>query len=84
MRETIKLDDNVIDPIKKTYSKGDTVKFIKTRGPSGAKAIEIAKLQDIDIKKYRALLQSALEQVLDALGIAFEEVKGDKKLDAFF
>ncbi|MHA1104193.1 MAG: DNA-directed DNA polymerase I [Promethearchaeota archaeon] len=79
-----KLDDNAINAIKKTYRKGDTVKFIKTRGPSGAKAIEIAKLYDIDIKKYKALLQSALEQVLDALGITFEEVKGIKKMDAFF
>ncbi len=78
------LDNKAIEAIKKTYRKGDTVKFIKTRGPSGAKAIEIAKLHDIDIKKYKALLQSALEQVLDALGITFEEVKGIKKMDAFF
>ncbi|MBY9003754.1 MAG: DNA-directed DNA polymerase I [Candidatus Lokiarchaeota archaeon] len=78
------LDDNAIDAIKKTYHKGDTVKFIKTKGSSGAKAIEIANLHDIDIKKYRDLLQSALEQVLDALGITFEEVKGIKKMDAFF
>jgi hypothetical protein len=25
-----------------------------------------------------------LEQVLDALGISFEEIKGIKKMDAFF
>ena len=86
IREAItnQLDDKTIDAIKKTYRKGDTVKFIKTKGSSGAKAIEIAKLHDIDIKKYRDLLQSALEQVLDALGITFEEVKGIKKMDAFF
>ncbi len=78
------LDDKAIEGIKKTYRKGDTVKFIKTKGSSGAKAIEIAKLQDIDIKKYKDLLQSALEQVLDALGITFEEVKGIKRMDAFF
>ena len=78
------LDDNAIKAINKTYRKGDTVKFIKTRGSSGAKVIDIAKLQDIDIKKYKDLLQSALEQVLDALGITFEEVKGIKKMDAFF
>jgi DNA polymerase I len=78
------LDENAIKAINKTYRKGDSVKFIKTRGSSGAKAIEIATLQDIDIKKYKDLLQSALEQVLDALGITFEEIKGIKKMDDFF
>ncbi|MHA1669772.1 MAG: DNA polymerase domain-containing protein [Promethearchaeota archaeon] len=77
-------DKDAIDAIRKTYRKGDTVKFIKIKGPSGAKAIEIAKLHEVDIKKYKELLQSALEQVLDALGITFEEVKGIKKMDAFF
>ncbi len=68
----------------KTYQKGETISFIKSKGPIGAKAIEIAKLQDIDPKKYKELLKSALEQVLDALGITFEEIKGIKKMDAFF
>ncbi len=70
--------------IKKTYQKGDAVKFIKSKGPLGAKVIEMAKLQDIDTKKYKELLKSALEQVLDALGISFEEIIGIKKMDAFF
>ena len=66
------------------FQKGETVSFIKSKGPSGAKALELAKLQDIDTKKYRELLTSALEQVLDALGITFDEIKGNKKMDAFF
>jgi len=70
--------------IKKKFQKGDTVKFIKSKGPLGAKVIEMAKLQDIDPQKYRELLKSALEQVLDALDISFEEIKGIKKMDAFF
>ncbi|MFX1288581.1 MAG: DNA-directed DNA polymerase I [Promethearchaeota archaeon] len=70
--------------IKKKYQKGDSVKFIKSKGPIGAKVIEMANLQDIDSKKYRELLKSALEQVLDALDISFEEIKGIKKMDAFF
>ena len=68
----------------KEYQKGETISFVKTKGPIGAKAIELAKLQDIDPKKYKELLKSALEQVLDALGISFEEIKGIKKMDAFF
>ncbi len=70
--------------IKNTYQKGDAVRFIKSKGPLGAKVIEMAKLQDIDTKKYKELLTSALEQVLDALDISFEEIKGIKKMDAFF
>ena len=73
-----------IQAIKNKYRKGDTVKFIKSKGPLGAKVIEMAKLQDIDSPKYRDLLKSALEQVLDALDISFEEIKGIKKMDAFF
>ncbi|MFX1345800.1 MAG: DNA-directed DNA polymerase I [Promethearchaeota archaeon] len=68
----------------KEYQKGETISFIKSKGPIGAKAIELAKLQDIDTKKYKELLTSALEQVFDALGITFEEVKGIKKMDSFF
>jgi DNA polymerase I len=66
------------------FQKGETISFIKSKGTSGAKAIELAKLQDIDTKKYKDLLKSAFEQVLDALGITFDEIRGIKKMDAFF
>ncbi|TET61329.1 MAG: DNA-directed DNA polymerase I [Promethearchaeota archaeon] len=68
----------------KEFQKGETISFIKSKGLIGAKALELAKLQDIDTKKYRDLLISALEQVLDPLGITYEEIKGIKKMDAFF
>ena len=68
----------------KEFFKGEDISFIKCKGPIGAKAVELAKLQDLDIKKYKDLLKSALEQVLDALGISFDEIKGIKKMDAFF
>ena len=70
--------------LREKFQKGNVVTFIKSKGKTGAKVMEIAKLQDIDPKKYRDLLKSALEQVLDALGITFEEIKGIKKMDAFF
>jgi len=76
-------EDEII-AIKNRYQKGVVVQFIKSKGPIGAKVTEHAKLQDINSKKYRDLLKSALEQVLDALGISFEEIKGIKKMDAFF
>jgi len=68
----------------KEYQKGETISIIKSKDNVGTKALQLAKLQDVDSKKYRDLLKSALEQVLDALGITFEEIKGIKKMDAFF
>ncbi|MFX0022131.1 MAG: DNA-directed DNA polymerase I [Candidatus Hermodarchaeota archaeon] len=72
------------DVTGKEFQKGETISFIKSKGTIGAKALELAKLQDIDTKKYKELLISALEQVLDALGITYDEIKGIKKMDAFF
>ncbi len=72
------------DVTGKEFQKGETIRFIKSKGTTGAKAIELAKLQDVDTKKYKELLISALEQVLDALGITYDEIKGIKKMDAFF
>jgi len=66
------------------FQKGETIRLIKSKDSVGAKVLEIAKLQDIDIPKYKELLKSALEQVLDALGITFEEIRGIKKMDSFF
>ncbi|TFF88751.1 MAG: hypothetical protein EU548_08465 [Promethearchaeota archaeon] len=69
---------------KREIQKGELISFVKTKTTDGAKVIDIAKLQDLDVKKYKELLRSALEQVLDALGISYEEIKGIKKMDAFF
>jgi len=68
----------------KEYKKGDVIKIIKTNGDLGATDIKIAKFRDLDVKKYRELLRSAIEQLLDALGIEFEEIiyKGYKKSTA--
>ena len=41
--------------------KGDLVKFIKSKGPIGAKIIEMVKLQVIDSMKYHELLKSTPE-----------------------
>ncbi|MFX1352889.1 MAG: DNA-directed DNA polymerase I [Promethearchaeota archaeon] len=67
----------------KKYQKGETISIVLTRGNIGAKAKQIANLQDIDSKKYKERLQSALEQILDALGISYDEIRGIKRIDAF-
>ena len=68
----------------KKLQKGDVVSFIKSKGSLGAKALELAKIEDVDVKKYKELLKSALEQLLDALGITFDEIRGIKTMDSFF
>ncbi|MBD3188049.1 DNA-directed DNA polymerase I [Candidatus Bathyarchaeota archaeon] len=67
---------------KSKFEAGDVFTYVKTHG--GAKAIGIAHVQEVDRKKYKELFRSTFEQVLDALGISFEDIIGIKKLDQFF
>ncbi len=63
-------------------SAGDIIAFIKTT--DGVKPVEHASIQDIDISKYKDLVKSTFEQVLDALGIEWNETIGIRTLDTFF
>ncbi|MHA1731458.1 MAG: DNA-directed DNA polymerase I [Promethearchaeota archaeon] len=67
----------------KGLERGDVVTFVKTRTKEGVKPLELASLKELDVKAYDALLQGALEQVLDALDIPYDECRGIRKLDAF-
>jgi DNA polymerase I len=64
------------------FEAGASFAFVKVK--SGAKALELAHLDEIDRDKYMDLFKSTFEQVLDALGISFAEIIGIKKLDSFF
>jgi len=62
---------------------GDLISFVKTiRGPH-VKPVELATKNEVDIDKYVAYLQSTFEQVLDALGLSFDEIIGLTKLERF-
>ncbi len=63
---------------------GYFITFVKTRTAAGVKPLSKANLIDLDLKKYKELVQSTFEQVLDALGIEYGEIKGVKKLSSFF
>ncbi|MEX2716977.1 MAG: DNA-directed DNA polymerase I [Candidatus Sigynarchaeum springense] len=67
---------------KVKFEAGQSFAFVKVK--SGAKALELAHLDEIDRDKYMDLFKSTFEQVLDALGISFTEIIGIKKLDSFF
>ncbi len=59
---------------------GDIIHFVKTRTKDGVKPVQLARIDEIDVEKYVEYLKTSLEQVLDALGISFEEVLGSTKL----
>jgi len=62
---------------------GDLISFVKVIKDPHVKPVEMATDSEIDIDKYIAYLQSTFDQVLDALGLEFEEIIGLTKLERF-
>ncbi len=52
---------------------GEIVRYVKTKTKPGVKPIEISSIEEIDVKKYIELLRSTFDQLLDAIGLEFEE-----------
>jgi len=63
---------------------GDIVSFVKVHGELGVKPVQLARPDEIDIEKYVEYIRGTFEQVLDALGVEFEDLAGVKKLESFF
>ncbi len=62
---------------------GDLISFVKTTKPPHVKPVELATKNDVDVDKYVAYLHSTFDQVLDALGLDFDEIIGLTKLERF-
>jgi DNA polymerase, archaea type len=62
---------------------GDLISFVKTIREPHVKPVALATKNDVDVDKYIAYLQSTFEQVLDALGLSFDEIIGLTKLERF-
>ena len=62
---------------------GDRISFVKTLRKPHVKPVELATKNEVDVGKYVAYLQSTFEQVLDALGLSFDEIIGLTKLERF-
>jgi DNA polymerase I len=62
---------------------GDLISFVKTIREPRVKPVELARKNEVDVDKYVAYLQSTFEQVLDALGLSFDEIIGLTKLERF-
>lgn len=63
--------------------KGQIIEFIKVRGKEGVMPVELAQKSQVDIDKYMDTLRSTFEQVLDALGLDYDEIMGKTTLDQF-
>jgi DNA polymerase I len=63
---------------------GDIVSYVKVRGEPSVKPVQLAKLEEVDSEKYIEYVRGTFEQVLDALGVEWEDLAGVKKLESFF
>ena len=62
---------------------GDLISFVKVTKEPHVKPVELATKNEVDVDKYVAYLHSTFDQVLDALGLDFDEIIGLTKLERF-
>jgi DNA polymerase I len=62
---------------------GDLISFVKIIRDPHVKPVSMATKSEIDVDKYIAYLHSTFDQVLDALGLEFDEIIGLTKLERF-
>jgi len=62
---------------------GDTIRFVKVTKEPHVKPVDLVSKSEVDVDKYIAYLQSTFDQVLDALGLNFDEIIGRTSLDRF-
>lgn len=62
---------------------GDLISFVKLAKEPHVKPVEFATDSEIDVDKYVSYLHSTFDQVLDALGLDFDEMIGLTKLERF-
>ncbi len=62
---------------------GDLISFVKVVKEPHVKPVQLATKNEVDVEKYIAYLRSTFDQVLDALGLDFDEIIGLTKLERF-
>jgi len=62
---------------------GDLISFVKVTREPRVKPVQLATKNEVDVDKYIAYLHSTFDQVLDALGLSFDEIIGLTKLERF-
>jgi len=62
---------------------GDLISFVKVVKKPHVKPVQLASNSEVDVDKYVGYLHSTFDQVLDALGLDFDEILGLTKLERF-
>jgi len=62
---------------------GDLISFVKVLKEPRVKPVQIASNSEVDVDKYVGYLHSTFDQILDALGLDFDEIIGLTKLERF-
>jgi DNA polymerase I len=62
---------------------GEIIAYVKTKGKEGVKAVQVARLDEIDPDKYIEIMKTTLQQILDALEIDFEDLLGGRNKTLF-
>lgn len=68
---------------RKDVKPGDIISYVKVQGSLGVKPVQLARIDEVDVDKYVSHIESTFGQVLEALGIEFDDIVGIKKLDFF-
>jgi DNA polymerase I len=55
---------------------GDIITYVKVNSRDGVKPIQLAKLVEIDVRKYEERVKSTFEQILSAINMSWEEITG--------
>ena len=63
---------------------GDIISFVKTIGNERVKPLKLAKIRDIDKKKYEEIMKSTFDQLLGPLGFSFDDILGVTRLEDLF
>jgi DNA polymerase I len=74
---------NILKEKKYELKAGDMISFVKVIKEPHVKPVQLAVNSEIDVDKYVSYLQSTFDQVLDALGLDFNEIIGLTKLERF-
>lgn len=62
---------------------GEIISFVKVVGNPGVKPTQLASVQEVDLDKYMNYVKSTFDQVIDALGLDFDDIMGLTKLESF-
>jgi len=73
----------ILEQSGKELRAGDLISFVKVIREPRVKPAELASRNEVDVDKYIAYLHSTFDQVLDALGLNFDEIIGLTRLESF-